>query len=264
MRAFRAAVLMASLATGMSLLTASGAVAAGGTKVCVPEKEGATIKTPKGGVCKPKYTLTELGAEGKEGKPGLSELSKAEQEALKAILPYVKYIASGSGGKPTIQFSGVNVQVVNGEGATQEINGVGNLVIGYDEHTPGDKQTGSHNLVVGEGQEFTSFGGIVGGIDNAITGREAFAVGARNTASGFYTSVLGYENLASREKASVAGGEHNIASGGAAAVDGGVGNHATEGGSWIGGGSENVAAAQDSAIFGGQKLETLNKFEAIP
>jgi hypothetical protein len=264
MRAFRAAVLMAFAAAGISLLTASGALATGGTKVCVPEREGAAIKTPKGGACSAKFTLTELGAEGKEGKPGLSELSKTEQEALKAILPYIKYIASGVGGKPTIQFSGVNVQVVDGEGTTQEINGTGNLIIGYDEHTAGEKQTGSHNFIVGEDQEFTSFGGIVGGIENAITGREAFAVGARNTAGGYYTSVLGYENSASREKASVAGGEHNLASGQAAAVDGGVDNHAIESDSWIGGGSENVAAAQDSAIFGGQKLETLNKFEAIP
>ena len=251
MRAFRGAVLPASVAFVVAMLASLSGAMAAPLRICVPEKEGATIKTPKKGVCALKTTATVV-------------LPEAEEEKLAAILPYEKYEASGIGGKPTIQFSGVNVQVVNGGGATQEINGAGNLVIGYDEHPPGEKQTGSHNLIVGEGQEFTSFGGIVGGIDNAITSREAFAVGASNTASGYYTSVLGYENVANREKASVAGGEHSTASGVAAAVDGGMDNRATEIDSWIGGGSENMAAAQDSAIFGGQKLETMNKFEAIP
>ncbi len=251
MRAFRGAVLAASVAFVVAMLASLSGATAAPLRICVPEKEGATIKTPKKGACAPKTTATVV-------------LPEAEEERLAAILPYEKYEASGTDGKPTIQFSGVNVQVVDGGGATQEINGAGNLIIGYDEHTPDEKQTGSHDLIVGEGQEFTSFGGIVGGIENAITGREAFAVGARNTASGYYTSVLGYENLASREKASVAGGEHSTASGVAAAVDGGIDNRATESDSWIGGGSENMAAAQDSAIFGGQKLETVSKFEAIP
>jgi hypothetical protein len=44
--------------------------AAGGTKVCVPQQEGKSIRTPKAGVCKAGYTLTEIGAEGKEGSAG--------------------------------------------------------------------------------------------------------------------------------------------------------------------------------------------------
>ena len=48
-----------------------------------------------------------------------------------------------SGGKPTIQISGANLQLVNGSGSTETLNGAGNLVIGYDE-MPGT-QTGSHN-----------------------------------------------------------------------------------------------------------------------
>ncbi len=42
---------------------------------------------------------------------GDSLLSKSEQETLKSILPYVKYVATGVGGKPTIQFSGANVHI---------------------------------------------------------------------------------------------------------------------------------------------------------
>lgn len=52
------------------------------------------------------------------------------------------YVASGVGGKPTVEFSSVNVQVVSGSGATNgAVNGEGNLIVGYNEK-PGT-QTGS-------------------------------------------------------------------------------------------------------------------------
>src|SRR3712207_9039769 len=60
--------------------------------------------------------------------------SAADQETLLAILPHISYTATGVGGKPTIRFSGVNVQVVSGSGATEgTVNGVGNLVVGYKD-----------------------------------------------------------------------------------------------------------------------------------
>jgi hypothetical protein len=61
----------------------------------------------------------EKGETGSQGEPGLSLLSKSEQETLKSILPYIKFVASGVGGKPTIQISGANVQIVNGEVSTE-------------------------------------------------------------------------------------------------------------------------------------------------
>jgi hypothetical protein len=79
----------------------------------------------------------------------------------------------------------VNVQIVNGEGKTELVNGAGNLVIGYDENA-GRTQTGSHNVILGEEQAFSSFGGLVTGYGNTISGREAsVSGGALNTASGF-------------------------------------------------------------------------------
>src|SRR6202035_4175162 len=71
-------------------------------------------------------------------------------ETLNKLLAHMTFVESGVGGTPTIQFSGANVQIVNGEGKTASVNGEGNLVIGYDENpgtvrgTPG-AQTGSHN-----------------------------------------------------------------------------------------------------------------------
>jgi len=52
---------------------------------------------------------------------------KAEQEKLISILPHINYEASGIDKQPTIQFSGVNLQVINGTGAESTLNGAGNL-----------------------------------------------------------------------------------------------------------------------------------------
>src|SRR6266566_1884278 len=128
--------------------------ATGGTKLCIPTAENAPVKTPlKNGTCvntkNEKYTLTELGAEGKEGKEGPEgkegkegkegpegklPLSDEEAATLKGILPCIAKVEEGIDKKPTVQFHGCNVQIVNGAGTTGSTNGAGNLVIGYDEH----------------------------------------------------------------------------------------------------------------------------------
>jgi hypothetical protein len=115
------------------------------------------------------------------------------------------------GGKPTIRFSGVNVQVVSGAGKTNAVvNGMGNLVIGYDENEGKHEQTGSHNLILGEEQTFTSFGGIVAGVSNSITGESASVIGGTgNTAS------------EAMFEASVSGGRHNHADGNFSSILGG-------------------------------------------
>jgi hypothetical protein len=59
------------------------------------------------------------GEKGETGEPGLSLLSKSDQETLKSILPYIKFVASGVGGKPTIQISGANLQIIHGELSTE-------------------------------------------------------------------------------------------------------------------------------------------------
>src|SRR6202035_644222 len=119
------------------------------------------------------------GKEGPEGKPGPkgeTGLSTGEVTLLKNILPHIKFVESGIGKKPTVQFFGVNVQIVNGLGKTETINGAGNLVIGYDENAS-LPQTGSHDLILGEQETFTSYGGIVSGIKNTITAPFASVTG---------------------------------------------------------------------------------------
>ena len=105
---------------------------------------------------------------------------------------------------PNIIFTGANIHILSGEGATDgTLNGLGNLIIGYDEEPAGGLATGdrggSHNVVIGQKHKFSSFGGFVAGTNNIVSGAAS----------------------------SVAGGENNTASGAASVVIGGTGNSAT-------------------------------------
>ena len=136
---------------------AAGATAAEAAVVvqCVPSATGAAVVSggPAPGTCPANSTKVSLPA------------AAADQATLNAMLPYVSYTAAGVGGKPTIKITGANVQLVSGSGRDGgAVNAMGNLVIGYDE-TP-STQTGSHNLVLGTHQAFTSYGAIVGGSHN--------------------------------------------------------------------------------------------------
>ncbi|HYB24452.1 MAG TPA: hypothetical protein VED41_11685, partial [Solirubrobacteraceae bacterium] len=250
-----------------SMLLAVTAAPAFGTElqVCVPEKEGGQLKTPKKGACSSGFTMTELPSE-------------EEAALLHKVLPYIKYEEKGVGGKPTVEFSGVNVQIVNGSGKTETTNGAGNLIVGYDER-PGS-QTGSHNLVVGSGQTYTSFGAILGGLDNTGSGPFSDVFGVENTASGSHEASVtgGRKNTAGGEYANtVSGGEDNLASGEDAnsisggkensvgdvhlvdepvrnvgdSVSGGVGNTAFFYGTSVSGGASNVADDNGSSVSGG-------------
>ena len=87
-----------------------------------------------------------------------------------------------------ITFSGVNVHIVNGTGATDgTVNGLGNLIVGYNELRGdiGDDRTGSHNVVVGTINSYSSAGGLVVGFSNTISGPySSVSGGGANTASG--------------------------------------------------------------------------------
>jgi hypothetical protein len=260
MRAFMAlrGVGVASVAAGLVAVMATGAMAASPVYLCIAEKAGGAVKSGGlSGSCKAKYTKVALPSE------------EAEQQKLLSILPYVKYAPSGVGGKPTIQFSGVNVQVVNGEGKTKSTNGEGNVVVGYDENEGLHEQTGSHNLILGEEQTFTSFGGlaagdmnriespfasVAGGYSNRADGGSAPSVtgGRNNEASGEYASVSGgYHNSAGGGYASITGGEENRASGRWASVTGGELNKATGDRSSVTGGDRNTASGTLSSVTGG-------------
>jgi hypothetical protein len=234
----------------------SGGVVAHAASVslCVPSAPNkAVTSASKTGSCAAASTAVALPA------------SSTDQQTLLSILPHVSFQASGVGGKPTIQFSGMNLQVVNGSGSETTLNGEGNLVIGYDPAPI--TQTGSHNLVMGtEGQSYTSYGGLLAGSGNhiiapraSVTGGEANTAGGQNSwvgggtenqATGFGSAVSGGDrNGATGPESSIFGGDLNLASGAQSAVAGGLANTAS-GFESTAAGVENTASGENSSVSG--------------
>ncbi|MGA7296017.1 MAG: hypothetical protein WBW92_00725, partial [Rhodanobacteraceae bacterium] len=181
-------------------------------------------------------------------------------------------------GQPTARFTGVNVQVVDGTGSTDGVpNGLGNLIIGYNEtagtrafcsdglyDNQGDCQTnggtwaanqrsGSHNLILGDRNAYSRYGGLVAGTDNVVNGAYASVSGGYfNTASGSASSVSGgASSIASGSFSSVSGGHGNTASGNSSSVSGGYGNTASVYYSSVSGGISNAASGYYSSVSGG-------------
>jgi len=138
----------------------------------------------------------------------------------------IEELDDGQGGTAnTIRITGCNLQIVNGQSSTATTNGVGNLIVGYQELIGGgDDRTGSHNIVVGTRHNYSSAGGLVVGYENEISGSHSSVSGGRfNTASGQNSSVTGGEfNTASNSSASVSGGFNNTAAGDSSTVSGGT------------------------------------------
>ena len=148
-------------------------------------------------------------------------------------------------------------------------------------------QTGSHNIVAGEHDEYTSYGGLVVAFESGLTAPFGVVFGAHNGTRAEYATVTGgEENTARGEAASVSGGREDVASGVGASVGGGVENtasgevasvsggalnNAASGAGWIGGGYKNELffakpgeEGISAAIFGGKEHRTAKNYEAIP
>jgi hypothetical protein len=117
-------------------------------------------------------------------------------------------------------FSGVNMHLQSGSGSSDDngtLLGLGNLVIGYNETSTGSAITraGSHNLVLGTGHEYTSWGGIVAGQSNNISAPNASIIsGTSNTVSGQYGAIVsGSSSTVSGTYAVIVSGRDNKASG---------------------------------------------------
>lgn len=174
-------------------------------------------------------------------------------------------------GLPRVVFKAVNLQVLNGLGATNgnedapesnepsevNTNGLGNLIIGYNELRDGlnelNDRTGSHNLVMGQKQNFTSVAGFVAGKFNSVMAPYATVIGGRdNIASGTHSSVSGGKsNVASGYISTVSAGKFNTASANFSSVTGGHLNVASGEGSSVVAGLNNQALGQQSSVCGG-------------
>jgi hypothetical protein len=218
-------------------------------------------------------------------------------------------------GVRTVRLTGVNLQVVNGANSTETINGAGNIIIGYDEPTTiaappvcskatntggfalrdepaclaaggvfaNQHKTGSHNLVLGSQNNYSSAGGIVagranfinqlyasvlGGILNVANGRSAVIVagqsnvapgrnavvvsGIANDGTGAQSAILGGSaNRTADQSTTISGGDRNAAIGNGASVSGGSRNTASGGDSHVSGGRGNTASGIGSSVLGG-------------
>jgi hypothetical protein len=163
-----------------------------------------------------------------------------------------------------IFITGANLHLVNGLGATNgnpaapqatdpgmtTVNGLGNLIIGYNESRGplfgGDHRDGSHNLVMGTAENFTSFGGIVAGRFGTISAAEGSVLG-------------GVLNNANGVASVISGGQFSTAPGFTASVSGGVQNHANGTASSVTGGLSNVADGTAATVSGGDSRSAPNQ-----
>jgi hypothetical protein len=205
-----------------------------------------------------------------------SQLAGIQANPVLALGPFVSVDLGGENdvSGPNIIFTSANVHIVSGSNSTYNSNGLGNLIIGYDQ-MPNDAgpggphlRMGSHNLVIGDGHRFNGSGGMVAGVLNTIDGQGATITGGEgNTSNGLYSTVSGGvgntasggaasvsgggSNTASGSLSSVAGGVNNTASGEFANLSGGESNNSTGFAANISGGSGNRAGGKDTIVIGG-------------
>lgn len=179
-------------------------------------------------------------------------------------------LPDGAGGTVrTLRISHVNVQIVNGLGATNgypsdpytfdeslvRTNGTGNLILGYDEFDPqgAGVRTGSHNLVLGREVSHTGFGGVAAGMRITVDGAYNHVLGGiANSADGKFNVVVGGQgNQATGSSCVVAGGSQNRSEGFGAAVLGGELNRAGDYYGTVCGGRKNQATFRSGSVFGG-------------
>ncbi|HEV3050073.1 MAG TPA: hypothetical protein VGX50_07185 [Longimicrobium sp.] len=201
--------------------------------------------------------------------------------ALESKLYYVTRVGQA------MYFTGVNVHLRNGANRTDAANGLGNLIVGYNELRPNNPdgsnpnvRTGSHNVIVGYQHNYGSFGGLVvgnkcqilapyasvtGGLNNTARGLYAHVSGGRsNTASGEASCVSGgYVNIASAFVSSVSGGNNNKATGDAASVSGGGSNLASNRYASVTGGSDNAASGEAASVSGGGSNVASNRYASV-
>ena len=270
-------VLVATAVVTVIAYTGS-ALASEGQQLCIGEPTAA-VKPAADGQCPHGGHLVTLASQGEVSHLGsrvkglegdnarLSDrVSKLEDKvaALEEKLSKISYEPKGLNGLPTVKVSGANLQVVNGSGAIQNLNGLGNVIIGYDEHAADIKQTGSHNLVIGDRQTFTSWAGLLAGSKNSVTAPLGVAFGFGNEVKGRWGTVTGgFFNVAGGEGSSISGGSQSEAKAGISSISGGFNNSAD--GEWgsVSGGIGNVAGGQYAAVSGGQQNRTPGKFSSV-
>ncbi len=167
----------------------------------------------------------------------------ADLRTFRNLKGYVRLVPGTMEGVrgPNLIFEGVNVHIRNKTSSTTMVDGLGNLIIGYNEirdeaglFYPPPLRNGSHNLVVGSGHSYSAAGGLVAGYRNTI-------------GNSFSTVTGGFLNVANGNYSSVSGGLLNIAGGEFSTVSGGMQNDTASFASSVAGGSYNESESMVSS-----------------
>ena len=250
----RPAVLAQS--PGVSLASLAARVSKLEAHVSDPGPKGPTGDAGAQGVVGNKGKQGDAGMDGTDGSNGTDGKNGAQGATGAGYTPTnlaILGVFSLSGTDLTL--SGVNVHIVDGTNSTVSMSHLGNLSIGYNGPSSQFHQdrAGSHNLIVGDANNYSSYGGVVCGDDNAVGAPYASVTGGtQNLANTLQSSVSGgYKNHAAGNCAVVSGGFGNIAQGFYAVVSSGNQNKAITEGSAVSGGNFNIAGGLYSSISGG-------------
>jgi hypothetical protein len=196
--------------------------------------------------------VADMAAKGRGLKPEeeqiLSHMSLSEEPSGSYLLcsddgPNAPCLRQKIATATTIHFDGVNVQITNGTGNTSEVNGLGNLIVGYQEprccysgnecwDSETNERGGSHNLIVGYQNNYRAHSSlVVGGGNSSWAPFSAVLGGLSNLATEGCSVVLGGSgNWCFSERAGILGGQGNrIFDSPDRAISGGVTVHVGEG-----------------------------------
>ncbi len=142
-------------------------------------------------------TITELQA----------QVAALENESVPGLSGHLSYDDSTN----TFVLEGVNFQVTSGSAGSS----AGNVIIGTNDVTefaPNPARTGTHNLIIGNGHEYTGNNGIVHGENNRLTSPYAAVIGGRKGHVTGPGAVLvgGLMNHIDTQDAAVVGGYKNF------------------------------------------------------
>lgn len=144
-------------------------------------------------------------------------LNQARSYADGKVAPVADKLIHVSRNGNELYIRGANLHLENGSDATYaHLNGLGNLILGYNElrnNGSPNVRTGSHNLILGLGNNYSAAGGIVGGIHNEITHHMGSVLGGTgNSSSGLYAVVAGgFNNKALGNWSFIGGGANKVA-----------------------------------------------------
>ena len=177
-----------------------------------------------------------------------TRLATVEASSVMAMAPFITFDDAEPINEvvgPNIIFEGVNIHLRSGSGTTEgPVNGVGNLIIGYNEMPDRDPfidgdRGGSHNLVMGKENRFASYVGLVHGENNAVMDENSATIAGHGhkVPGGYAAAIGGHYNTVTGTEAVAIGGGFNYSSGKLSVVSGGEYNYTDGRVSTVSGGS---------------------------